>query len=156
MSFVVSVLWVAIPIAWLAAVIALLVLFVRGRRLAIIGVIVLVAPVAWFAWLIFRPDFYLNPVDRFFMTAFDNRTLQDPKSLVPDVFAAGTSKPEIARALQQAGYTENTARDTGTNELWFQKQGPFAIVCGDVFRVGATFGATGLEQAMAYREASCL
>jgi hypothetical protein len=147
---------IAIPLAWLAAIIALLALFFRGRRLAILGVVPLVAPVAWLAWLIFRPDLYLDPVDRFFMTRFDDHTLQDPQSLVPDVFAPGTAKAAIARALQQFGYTEDTARDAGTNELWFEKDGPFAIVCGNTFRVGASFGASGLEQATAYREASCL
>jgi hypothetical protein len=155
-AYIVSALWIAIPVVWLIAIIVLLALFFRGRRLAILGVILLVAPVAWIAWLIFRPDMYLNPVDRFFMTRCDDRTLQDPQSLIPDVFMIGASRPEVARALQQAGYAENTARDAGTNELWFDKEGPFAIVCGNTFRVGATFGAAGLEQALAYREATCL
>ena len=103
-----------------------------------------------------RPDLYLNPVDRFFMTEFDSRTIQDPKSLTPSVFAEGISKAELVRALQQFGYIEDRGHEVGPDEVWFQKNGPIAIVCGQTFEVTAKFGADGLTQALANRWASCL
>lgn len=147
---------IAIPVVWAVALIFFVVLVVRGRRLAVIGIVFLVAPPTWLAWIAFRPDLLLNPADRFFMTAFDDRTIQDPKSMVPAVFSKSTSKAEVVRTLQAFGYAEDDDRDGDADGIWYTKGGPTAFVCSTSFSVEAKFDEAGLRDALAHRWSVCL
>ena len=107
-------------------------------------------------WVVFRPDLYLNPVDRFFMTRFDDRTIQPSKSLTPEIFAQGIPQAELVRALRQFGYSEDPDRGEQPGQIWYRKEGPTSFVCGTEFFVQASFGTAGLQELLAYRAATCL
>jgi len=125
-------------------------------RLALIGLALIALIAGFLAWHFFRPDAYLNPLDRFFMTQFDNRTVQDPKSLIPDVFSRGMPKQMFVQVIEGMGYRENRNIVDELNESWYSKPGTFAVVCSNTFNVNARFDGTGLSEALAYRWATCL
>jgi len=90
------------------------------------------------------------------MTQFDNRTVQDPKSLIPDVFSRGMPKQMFVQVIEGMGYRENRNIVDELNESWYSKPGTFAVVCSNTFNVNARFDGTGLSEALAYRWATCL
>lgn len=119
-------------------------------------VVAVVLFIGWIVWMSFRPDLYLNPADRFFMTQFDDRTQQDPKPLIPDVFSLGMTRQLFVQVIEGMGYSENDSLGEIPNELWYSKAGTFAIVCSTTFSVNAKFDDSGLQEAMAHRWSTCL
>ena len=78
------------------------------------------------------------------MTQFDNRTVQDPKSLIPDVFSRGMPEQMFVQVIEGMGYRENRNIVDELNESWYSKPGTFAVVCSNTFNVNARFDGTGL------------
>jgi hypothetical protein len=152
----------ATPLLWVVAIVLLVVAVIRaglvGRVLALLGLVVFVTPVVLVAWFVVRPDLVWssNPLDRFFMDEFDSRTLQDPKSLVPIVFAVGTSRDQVVETLLSSGFARDSGREEEESELWFMKAGPNSIVCAVSFNVQAEFEGPGLRDALAHHWATCL
>jgi hypothetical protein len=113
----------------------------RGGRvlLAVFSAVVVLA-LLWLGWHTFRPDLFLDPIDRFIHVRYLTRSSDswsEPAvahvSMVPELFAVGEDGAEARRRIVAAGYHAN---GEAGGKLYFQKLGPVsAIICQSIYFV---------------------